>query len=1420
MALDGKNISLPIYHKVNGIQTPFHNLVLHKFTVDSVVMSLGDKITGDVYYIDKNLVCSMQEYVVFNDVEYTLVNPPTLVKEGMVSDNSDLKGMCKYSFVFYHPMYLLGNLPFTDVAVSYDELRYKSQDKTFSWIGKPADFVAKLNKNLDNTEWVVVLSDRFPLDKEDELSDVLSFDNNTIADVLKTGYETWGVPFVVDKLHPREYYFTDANHNNVDYYSQQGGSKRFVVVFGLPSNEIYESASANSPFVFQYGQGVGLKNHSRTPRNNKIVTRIAGYGSENNIPYGYPQVVWYGNQDWDYTINNEIGMQEITVNGQTITAMSYPIYKGIVGGKWVKLIKHPFTRNHLMPTIYADAVFNKVSQYALDENENVIDNQNYNPDLEIKDYYDAVNGGGYTYVNLINPVAPSYEIHEFEEIKPELGEEFIVGANPINADLTDADSWDDTMDDNGNYLQSYFKITLPQLDFDIYACAAITQEMQINMRSGACIGCTFTVQVDWEDYKRNFYDSELNFLPNGSQRDLTRYPNSKNGSITVVVQKDNNTFGTLMPNIYQYPQAGDAFVVLGISLPLEYITNAQERLDDAMKSYMLENNLYYFDYPLKFDEYFLANNTYILNQIRPNSIIRFMFNNEEKELFVKQLTIKFNENTLPQYDITLTDNVEVVLNSIGQVADDVEHLGTLIALLRQQYNKNVWVEISRKLSRATDDTASGVITFLKGLISSDNADFADANGFQSGWLGGRGARIDKNGNAEFESVRVRGSMTASELVFNLISAEEGESIRSIGHGEIKSVTMNQNGLGGSFTLKLEGSELSTIRTGDICRGMYNNIGRGYSTSDGEDVNGFRKQQGFFTSYFTITNIQIDIDQTTGTIVQKYIFSLQTQDKDGNAVVTPPPCVGMKFVVYGNTSNSSNANRKSCMYISAVGQSPKLLFLTGISHYWILPENIKIALGNINGTKVWEQVTQAEYEEYDGVDGVSKKTWFDTNSIQHWAILCTLTGDAGFYCEDNIYLGGIIEQFKAEAMDAITAEIDSLGQARIICNFDTYPVDCDENGKILEDLILSLDATLWNGSDRLTITSHSATWQSQPLYGYVSNNTWETEIDFNRGDDLSSGVINIVLTGVDTHNNSFTATKTVSVIANKQGATGHSIAGAIARTQTWVAGATYYKGDSDEPYVDIVSFNRNFYRCMITHVSQESNSPANNSSYWQAANDFKFVATDLLLADQAVIDLMFSQKILMRNDKNQLTASINNDGLGSYVIYYPESGNKMMEFGADGYIKYYKDEVGDKLQWRLGFGGSILGHTSDDWKPIMLYQLPNDTTNFNSETTFNRSTYYKFSAGSSNQYGAYDEAIYGGHRNDDPTDLTNNPAAASGWYTPNPFPWQKIDENGETMIYGITMYRIVKSVSSPRISKITQTWTRTFDGSNYSNIQES
>ena len=720
----------------------FNGLELKKSVYESIVMSLGDKITGDVYYPNNALVVTMKEYILYNGVKFVLVNPPTIVREGMVSDNGELKGMTKYSFTFYHPMYMLGNFPLCDVAVSQDQQRYLSENKTFAWIGSLNDFVAKLNKNLENTEWYCVINDSVSQADRQRLSDVMSFDKNSIADALKTGYETWDVPYIISVI----------PSSNPLY--QQG--KRFLIQYGLPSTEILVENAQHElvPFVFHFGQGVGLKNNSRTPRNNKIVTRIAGYGSENNIQYGYPQIPYEGGD------------------------CQYPLYYGIVGGQRVQLIKHPFTRTHLMPSIYRETVNKKVNPMAT----------GYDPTIEIKDYYDADN----TYENPIKPLEPSYEIHEFENIKPEFGQRTIVGvsaysdkdldsinlssflsllseyyteseyekekeeiekiANTIGTYSSNSGSvntrayycdwaftkderyayvkfassalnfeytvlmvspsqdvaWDDTMDDDGNYAQSYFKITIPQLAFDIYASAAVTQEMTINMRSGACLGCSFPVMVDWDDYKLNFYDSDGNFTPDGSQRNYEKYPDSRQGQITLILKKETSTFGTLMPNVYQKPHAGDEFVVLGISLPTTYITDAEARLDAEMKQYMRDNNVYYFDYPLKFDEHFLTTHEGILAQMDNNVIVRFDYAGTEHALYIKQISVKYDNKPLPTYDITLTDNIEVVLNQIGQAIDEVRRLHDNLGGVGYQMSNNY-------LRKDIDDTAYGTIRLIKGL---------------------------------------------------------------------------------------------------------------------------------------------------------------------------------------------------------------------------------------------------------------------------------------------------------------------------------------------------------------------------------------------------------------------------------------------------------------------------------------------------------------------------------------------------------------------------------------------------------------------------------------------------------------------------------------------------------------------------------
>lgn len=781
------NSGFQIYNSDN---TPFHDLVLHKCTYETVVMSLGDKISGILYYKDNALDVTMSEYIIYKGVRYTLVNPPTVLREGLVSDNSELRGMTKYSFTFYHPMYVLNNFPFSDIAVQSGQSRYLSQNKTFSWIGTLVDFVAKLNKNLEDTQWMVTIGN-VTQEEQTKLSEVLSFDKNTIAEALKRGYETWEVPYVVDQLTTSSPYYPE---------------KRFVVQYGLPTTEILDEY--NQPFVFQMGQGVGLKNNSRNPKNNKIITRIAGYGSEDNIPYGYPQIPYYGGN------------------------VEYPLYYGIVGGQRVQLIKHPFTRNHLMPSVYSQSVYNKVNPKLPNGN----NNPNYNPNIELVDYYDANDN---TYTNRIKPNSPSYEIHEFGDIKPELGEKSIISAVPVSQQETQPDykqksdflqeildrisateiedektelldvydrvdaglsyyekhgeeggdtywfvfsitnddyyeyvsyessnynftatvlrngssaptpDWDDTMDDDGNYLQSYFKITLPILEFDLYACAAITQEMKINMRSGACIGCTFPVEVDWDDYKRNFYNSDGEFDPDGEQRDYTKYPDSSSGQITVMVKKELETFGTLMPNQYQQPTTGDKFVILGISLPNTYITSAEQRLDTDMKQYMRDNNVYYFDYPLKFDEHFLISHEDILSQMKNNVVVKFKYADEEqpKALYIKQMSVKYNESPLPKYDITLTDDIEIVLNQIGQVTDEVSKL-------RLGFGAGGFGTVGAEyLRKDIDDTARGTIRMIKGMQVGER--------FVTGLLGEGGVfRKDSDGTTYLETDKLYVRMKA------------------------------------------------------------------------------------------------------------------------------------------------------------------------------------------------------------------------------------------------------------------------------------------------------------------------------------------------------------------------------------------------------------------------------------------------------------------------------------------------------------------------------------------------------------------------------------------------------------------------------------------------------------------------------------
>lgn len=624
----------PILNIYNEDGTPFHDISLRKHTFSTIVMSLNDKIEGEFYYKDNSLSFTLQEYVEYKGIKYILKNPPVVVRKGMTSENSEAKGMTKYSCTFYHEMIELYNIPFTDIAISSSEESYRSEKRTFSWIGTLSMFVQKINSCLVGTKWTCKLQPTFVDDGT--MSDVLSFSNQFISDVCKTAYETWKVPFVVDG---------------------------YTIWFGKPSKEILDNE--NKPYIFKFGQGVGLKNNDCTPKNNKVITRIAGYGSNINIPYGYPIIT-----DAD-------------------------------GNR----IEHPYTRDTLMPSVYVEAVRNKVLFGSKDP---------------LIDYYDADS----SYPTPINPLAPVFHIQEFSSIQPTIEGMTYKGQaiDLFKEVIVPEGGWDDYIDpETGEVRQSYFDVTLYPLGFDLYAQAAVTSGMTFSMKSGDTLGANYEVAVDWEDVKKNFYVTDeagnIVFKPNGEQRDYAKYPDSTDQAITIKLTKDLDTFGTIMPSKFQQVKTGDKFVILHIEMPQAYIYKAQERLDVAMKRYMLENNMPLYDYPLSFDEHFLETNQAILAQIKPNTIVRFLYkdNEDAMELSVKEMSIQYGTNPLPTYNITLTDEVSIVLNQIGQIADGLSKLGSQVAQLQAIYGLDIVGELNKKLSRVKDDTAQGMITFLRGL---------------------------------------------------------------------------------------------------------------------------------------------------------------------------------------------------------------------------------------------------------------------------------------------------------------------------------------------------------------------------------------------------------------------------------------------------------------------------------------------------------------------------------------------------------------------------------------------------------------------------------------------------------------------------------------------------------------------------------
>lgn len=262
----------------------------------------------------------------------------------------------------------------------------------------------------------------------------------------------------------------------------------------------------------------------------------------------------------------------------------------------------------------------------------------------------------------------------------------------------------------------------------------------------------------------------------------------------------------------------------------------------------------------------------------------------------------------------------------------------------------------RYLSRQHDDTAEGSVTFRKATnfeASAQSPDF-ESNGFAgSGWA----ARTADDGKTyvEADNLRIRGTLTAFELVIDKIRAICGALGISQACGRVKSV----DGDATNYYLVLEGDDThgyGGFQADDYirCQRWTTNGARGYwvrvsfigSTAGGHnnvlainrsefDAVIVEPQAGEVNAYdhaqeVTAQVAQLVTDDRTALITADDGTSLLLADNSNPTIagLMVLPEVGDELVQYGNATDTT---RQSAIYIHANGTGqPAIDLLTGIT----------------------------------------------------------------------------------------------------------------------------------------------------------------------------------------------------------------------------------------------------------------------------------------------------------------------------------------------------------------------------------------------------------------------------------------------------------------------------------------------------------
>lgn len=437
--------------------------------------------------------------------------------------------------------------------------------------------------------------------------------------------------------------------------------------------------------VFGYGKGNGLYDiQQSTNQDAAIVTRLSAYGSRRNLSNRY-----YNN------LKDSDGKPYIS-EALWIPNLMLPSF--------------PYDENN-PEQVYIDSP--NISKYGIREGSIYFDQE----DNEIYPSIEGMTAQQLADVGIIVslPIGDNGIINEClsaenptdDGLVPEppakIDAQFTIYLKDLGFDLSEKD-------ENGNYKY------------------ATSDTMSISMKSGSCVGREFDV------------------IENGITKD-TSLGYTRFKVICNRFTDDSISGGTAFPNNQYKIESGDKFVILGIELPEVYVKTASQRLLSAAQEYLEQNDSTKYTYTPKIDELFMARNPSIGESLKEGDIFHFADTDLDIDasVIIQTLTISEGDKAVPTYEVTLSN--DKIASRIDKMQSAINTLVSNQTGITLDQVKTVVNSIGSSLflSKKFDDTAQGLIKFVRGLNIGD---------FTSGAFGSGGTFRMNEGDSYLEVDRL------------------------------------------------------------------------------------------------------------------------------------------------------------------------------------------------------------------------------------------------------------------------------------------------------------------------------------------------------------------------------------------------------------------------------------------------------------------------------------------------------------------------------------------------------------------------------------------------------------------------------------------------------------------------------------------